>query len=83
MAKYIDLTKEREVEVSDTEIIKIEASAQEGREEFPFVSMRLWVNTKKYSGPTKKGFTFDPEWLHEMIEKLQAVEDDLMEKGIL
>ncbi len=49
-----------EIKVSDSTVIKFERGVTKrgGRE---LISIRTWVKTQKYSGPTKAGFALDPK----------------------
>ena len=55
--------------VSDSTTIKFEKGVTKrgGRE---IVSIRSWVKTAKYSGPTKAGFALDPKTAEEFYKLL-------------
>lgn len=48
----------------------------------PWVDMRLYVTTPNYTGYTKQGFCFPLERLEEVMETLQAVDNECSEKGL-
>lgn len=49
----------------------------DGEAHIPYVDMRIWADNEKYSGPTKKGFSFSEEQLPTIIEMLQDVQKTL------
>lgn len=48
----------------------------------PWVDMRLYVTTPNYTGYTKQGFCFPLERLEEVMETLQAVDEECLAKGL-
>ena len=58
-----------ELKVSDTTTIKFERGVtKRGRREV--ISIRSWVKTQKYSGPTKAGFALEPRTAEEFYSLL-------------
>lgn len=58
-----------ELKVSDSTTIKFERGVtKRGAREV--VSIRSWVKTQKYSGPTKAGFALDPKVAEEFYNLL-------------
>ena len=53
-----------QVAVSDSTTIKFERGVTK-RDKREVVSIRTWVKTQKYSGPTKAGFTLDQKTAEE------------------
>jgi len=48
------------IDVNDTTMIKFEKGVRK-RDKRDIISVRTWVKTQKYSGPTKAGFALDPK----------------------
>lgn len=58
-----------ELKVSDSTTIKFERGITK-RDKREVISVRSWVKTQKYSGPTKAGFTLDPKVAEEFYALL-------------
>ncbi len=58
-----------QIKVSDSTTIKFERGVTK-RDKRDVISIRTWVNTQKYSGPTKAGFTLDPKVAEEFYALL-------------
>lgn len=84
MAKstYVQLLDENiEIQVSDKAKLVVSVSKEEGSEGNPHVDIRTHITSGSYTGPTKKGINFDVENIEEIIEALQNVNTELMNKG--
>jgi len=77
---YKDLFNPIPLELNETSELRISGSIQENDPEaVPHIDMRIWVETEKYSGPTKKGFGVTPQQLDTLIDYLVAVQRALKE----
>ena len=57
------------IDVNDTTMIKFEKGVRK-RDKRDIISVRTWVKTQKYSGPTKAGFALDPKTAEEFYALL-------------
>ena len=84
MAKYKSLLEEkRTLEVTDTTEIKIDVNEKAKGNGRPHIDIRTFIHTDNYDGATKKGVNFDLEWFREFKDKLDDIEEELIEKGLL
>ena len=58
-----------ELKVSESTTIKFEWGVR-NRDSHVVISIRTWVQTKKYSGPTKAGFLLDTQVAEQFYELL-------------
>lgn len=81
MSKYEQLIEERVIEIADGVSLVITASRKD-KDSSPHIDVRTYIANDNYSGPTKKGINFDVEWLPDLIEILDEVNNDLEVKGL-
>lgn len=79
MAKFTDVVEPLEMEITDSSDLVFSAFENENGE--IYVSVRTYINTEKYKGPTKKGITFHIERLDEFKDKVVKLDNALSEKG--
>ena len=53
-----------------------------GEHGLPRVDIRQYVKTENYEGYTKKGINFSLEYLYDIIDTLNEVNDECSEKGL-
>jgi hypothetical protein len=58
-----------QLKVSDSTTIRFERGVTK-RDKRELISVRTWVKTKKYSGPTKAGFALEPKTAEEFYALL-------------
>lgn len=78
--EYNDLIEPKELEISEG--IKLVFSVSKTSEGNPHLDIRTWIQSEKYTGPTKKGINFDIENLEEFKEILEQIDVELDMKGI-
>lgn len=78
--EYKDVVKTREMEIADG--IKLVFSVSKTAEGNPHLDIRTWIESEKYSGPTKKGINFDVEGLEEFRGILEEIDTELDKKGM-
>lgn len=78
--EYKDLIKARELEIADG--IKLVFSVSKSSEGNPHLDIRTWIDTEKYSGPTKKGINFDIESLEEFKDIIEDIDSELESMNI-
>ena len=78
--EYQDVVKARELEIADG--IKLVFSVSKTSEGNPHLDIRTWIESEKYTGPTKKGINFDIESLEEFRGILKEIDSELEKKGI-
>lgn len=78
--EYSELIPTREMEITDG--IKLVFSVSKTKEGTPHLDIRTWIQSEKYTGPTKKGINFDIENLEEFKEILEKIDSDLEKQGI-
>lgn len=78
--EYQDIVEARELEIADG--IKLVFSVSKTSEGNPHLDIRTWIESEKYTGPTKKGINFDIESLEEFRGILQEIDSELEKKGI-
>lgn len=75
---YKEVIEHHTYDLAEGVTLKVSASVpDDGEEHLPYVDMRIWADNEKYSGPTKKGFSFSEQQLGVIIEMLQEVQKDL------
>lgn len=79
--KYKDEIEPIELKVSDTSKIVFSVK-RAGDDGLPHVDIRLYVESKNYSGPTQKGVHFPIEFLNDFIDNLMAVNDECEGKNL-
>lgn len=80
--EYVDLTEPVVMDIDETSSFKITCSKL-GQDGEPHLDVRTWIETERYSGPTKKGINFPVYHIQEMIDTLVAFRDVLVEIGEL
>lgn len=76
--EYRDVLPQREMEIADGVKLVFNVSAtSEGR---PHLDIRTWINSDKYTGPTKKGINFDIENIEEFKEIIEKIYWELEEE---
>jgi hypothetical protein len=75
--KYNQVVEPTELEVSDSAKLVIGAVARSDNPEEVYVDIRTWIETDSYTGPTKRGISFDAEWLLDLIEMLDDLAKEL------
>lgn len=78
--EYQDIIEARELEIADG--IKLVFSVSKTSEGNPHLDIRTWIESEKYTGPTKKGINFDIESLEEFRDILQDIDSELSNKGV-
>ena len=78
--EYQDIIEARELEIADG--IKLVFSVSKTSEGNPHLDIRTWIESERYTGPTKKGINFDIESLEEFRGILQEIDSELQNKGI-
>lgn len=78
--EYNDIIGPKELEISEG--IKLVFSVSKTSDGNPHLDIRTWINSEKYTGPTKKGINFDIENLEEFKEILEQIDVELDMKGI-
>lgn len=78
--EYKDLVEARELEIAEG--IKLVFSVSKTSEGNPHLDIRTWIESEKYTGPTKKGINFDIESLEEFRSILEEIDSELESKGI-
>lgn len=78
--EYEDVVENRELEIADG--IKLVFSVSKTKEGNPHLDIRTWIETDRYSGPTKKGINFDVESLEEFIQIVKDIDKELQGKGL-
>lgn len=73
--EYKDIIKTREMEIAEG--IKLVFSVSKTSEGNPHLDIRTWIESEKYSGPTKKGINFDIEGLEEFRGILEEIDSEL------
>lgn len=73
--EYKDLINPTAVHLD--ELTKIVFSVTTLNMEDPHVDVRTYIESEKYSGPTKKGINFSIDYLDEVIEQLTNISDEL------
>ena len=73
--EYNDVIQNRELNIADG--IKLVFSVSRAKEGNPHVDRRTYIETEKYSGPTKKGINFDVENLEEFIGIMEEINEEL------
>lgn len=77
---YEDLIPQQKLNIADG--IDLVFSVSKAEDGDPHVDIRTYIQTEKYSGPTKKGINFNIEMLESFREILDAIEEDLQKRGI-
>lgn len=78
--EYKDVIQARELEIADG--IKLVFTVSKTSEGNPHLDIRTWIESEKYTGPTKKGINFDIESLEEFRGILEEIDLELENKGI-
>ena len=78
--EYQDIIEARELEIAEG--IKLVFSVSKTAEGTPRLDIRTWIESERYTGPTKKGINFDIESLEEFRGILQEIDSELQNKGI-
>lgn len=78
---YVDIIPSQRMNIADgiDLVFSVSQSADEGE---PHLDIRTYVKTDRYTGPTKKGINFNIESLEEFRGILEAIEEQLVEKGL-
>lgn len=78
---YVDIIPSQRMNIADgiDLVFSVSQSAEEGE---PHLDIRTYVKTDRYTGPTKKGINFNIESLEEFRGILEAIEEQLIEKGL-
>jgi hypothetical protein len=78
---YSDEIEPIEISIGDKTklVFKVQRAGELG---LPHVDIRTYVNSDVYVGPTKKGINFPLEFLLEIIDTLNLVNDKCDEKGL-
>lgn len=81
--QYVDVIEQQEMQLTDSTRIVFSVS-QDSPEHMPHADLRTWVESERYSGPTRAGFNFPVNQLKEfrdivdkMIADTEDVEGDL------
>ena len=77
---YKDVVEPQELEIADG--IKLVFSVSKTTEGTPHLDIRTWIESEKYTGPTKKGINFDIENLEDFLEILKDIDKELQSKGL-
>lgn len=78
--EYQDIIEARELEIAEG--IKLVFSVSKTSEGNPHLDIRTWIESEKYTGPTKKGINFDIESLEEFRDILQDIDSELSQKDV-
>lgn len=78
--EYVDILPSKELEIADG--IKLVFSVSCSSEGTPHLDIRTWVESEKYTGPTKKGINFDIENLEEFKTLLEEIDNELEKRGV-
>ena len=81
MSKFESVLDEvKAINVSESSEIRIDISKKEN-DPIARLDIRTFIETANYKGATKKGVNIPIELLPELIEKLQAVNEEAESKG--
>lgn len=78
---YRDEIKPTRMRVGDTEELVFSVS-RKGDLGLPYVDVRQYVTTERYTGFTKKGITFPVEMLEDFIDMINKVNRDCEKKNL-
>ena len=79
MAKFTNVVEPIEMEITDSSDLVFSAFENENGE--VYVSVRTYIDTDRYKGPTKKGITFHVERLEEFKDMIAKLDSKLNNKG--
>ena len=79
--EYPDLIDKRELVLNETNKL-VFSVARGGEYGLPMIDIRHYMDTKKYSGPTKKGIRIPLEMLYDFMETLEEIDTECDEKHI-
>ena len=80
--EYPDLLDKKELVLGESNKL-VFSVARGGEYGLPMIDIRHYVNTKKYSGPTKKAVRIPLEMLYSFMEILEEIDTECDEKGIV
>lgn len=78
--EYHDIIEPQEITIAEG--IKLVFSVSKTSEGNPHLDIRTWIESEKYTGPTKKGINFDVENLEEIRAILEGIDKALDRKGM-
>lgn len=78
--EYKPMIEARELQISDTAKLVFSVS-RKGDDGLPHIDIRLHVTSEQYTGLTKKGITFDTEYLYDFMEIVADINKELEAKG--
>ena len=79
MAKFTNVVEPLKMEITDSSDLVFSAFENDNGE--VYVSVRTYINTDRYQGPTKKGVTFHVERLDEFKGMIAKLDSMLENKG--
>lgn len=81
MAKeYKKVVEERKLNLSETSELRFNVTKGENGE--AYLDIRTWLNTERYSGPTKKGITTHIENIEALIVILEDMAQEAEDNGV-
>lgn len=78
--EYTEIITPRELEIAEG--VKLVFSVTKSSEGNPHIDIRTYIESEKYSGPTKKGINFDIENMEEFLEILNEVNIECQNEGV-
>jgi metal-dependent HD superfamily phosphatase/phosphodiesterase len=77
---YAPMLEARELQISDTAKLVFSVS-RKGEDGLPHIDIRLHVTSEQYTGLTKKGITFNTEYLYDFMEIVNDMNKELEKLG--
>lgn len=76
--EYKDLFEPQRIDLEEDVYLVVSASSLNG--DTPHVDVRTYIETEKYSGPTKKGINFEITKLKKLIVELDKIRQNYINK---